>query len=181
MKRAKFAALCILLLTSQLSGQATSSSVAEVFNSLGASRIDNEIMIPDPLNPRIVVLYHSQDSGESLSLISLDHGNLRIEWHLTKLPEFMEVVSPADLEVTMTGNGPVIMLHGCARHLCGGEGLAGALTYVVNEHRLYSAYANWSSSTKTTQFVYSPDESGHPNETQKKLLDAMLRDEGYKP
>ena len=178
MKSPILAALFALLLTSQLYGQATSSSFAEAFNSLGAPRIDNVIMIPDPLNPRVVVLYYSLGPGESLSLMSLGHGSVHTEWHLAQLPEFMGVVSPANLRVIMTDDGPVISLHGCARHLCGGEGLAGALVYVVKERSMYSVYASWSSSTKTTKFIYSPE---HPGEAQKKLLDAMMRDESYQP
>jgi hypothetical protein len=180
MKSNIFATLFILLLTSQAYGQASSSLFAKAIDSLEASRIDNEIMITDSTNPKVVVLF-AKGSRESLSLLSMSHGKVRTEWYLAKLPDFMSVIAPADLRVVTTDDGPVILLHGCARHLCGGEGVAGALTYVVNKHQIYTLFANWSVSTKTAKFVYSPEDSTPGFEVQKKLLDSMLRDENYNP
>jgi hypothetical protein len=180
MKSNVIATLFILLLTSQAYGQATSSIFVKVFDSLGASRIDNEIMIIDARNPKVVVLF-AKGSSESISLFSMVDGRARTVWHLAHLPEFMSVIDPANLRVVITDDGPIILLHGCARHLCGGKGLAGALTYVVNEQRMYTAFASWSNSTQTLKVVYSPEDSAHGYEIQKKLLDSMLRDEDYNP
>lgn len=181
MKSNVLAMLFILLLTLTASGQASSSSFAKAFESLGASRIDNEIMITDPMSPKVVVLFYAKGAGESLSLLSIANGNVITEWNLAKLPDFMSVTAPHNLSVLMTDDGPIISLHGCAPHLCGGKGLAGALTYVVDEHRLYTASASWSASATSAKFVYSPEDSTHGREIQKKLLDSMLRDEGYNP
>jgi hypothetical protein len=93
----------------------------------------------------------------------------------------MKVIDPSNLRVVFTDDGPVILLHGCAPHLCGGNGLAGALTYVVNEHRMYTAYASWYNSTETGEIVYSPEDSAPGYQAQKKLLDDMLREEHYNP
>ena len=172
----------MILLASSVYGQASSSSFAQAFNALGASQIDNEIMIPNPLMPKVAVLYYVKgSSGRSISLLSLDHGKVRTEWHLAQLPEFMEAIDPANLRIASTDDGLVISLHGCAPHLCGGKGLAGALIYVVNEHKMYTAFASWSSSTQTLKVVYSPEVSSPGDEAKKKLLDSMLRDEGYNP
>ena len=108
-------------------------------------------------------------------------GQVRTVWNLPQIPPFMSVIDPSHLSVTVSDDGPIISLHGCAPHLCGGEGLAGALTNVVNERRLYTAYASYDSSTKTTKFVYSPEDSTAEFEKQKKLLDGMLREERYNP
>ena len=116
----------MILLASSVYGQASSSSFAQAFNALGASQIDNEIMIPNPLMPKVAVLYYVKgSSGRSISLLSLDHGKVRTEWHLAQLPEFMEAIDPANLRIASTDDGLVISLHGCAPHLCGGKGLAG--------------------------------------------------------
>jgi len=176
------AILFVLLLTPQASGQAGSSLFAQAFDSLGASRIDNVIMIPDPLKPKVVVLFYRKGlDGESISLLSMSQGKVSKEWHLAQLPKSMGVIAPASLRVVTTDDGPVILAHGCAAHLCGGKGLAGALTYVINEHRMYTAYASWSNSTNTGRVVYSSEEATPAYRTQKKLLDEMLREENYNP
>jgi hypothetical protein len=182
MKSNIFATLFILLLPSQVSGQASSSSFAQAFNLLGASRIYNEIMIPDSLKPKVAVLYYVKGTaGGSIGLLSISHEKVRTEWHLAQLPKFMEVIDPANLRVVITDDGPIILLHGCAVHLCGGKGLAGALTYVVNEHQMYTAYASWSNSTKSSKIVYSSGDASLECQKQKKLLDDMLREEHYNP
>ena len=170
----------VSVLASSALGQANSSLFAKAFSSLGASRIDNEIMISDNGNPSVVVL-SKQASGENLSLLSMTDGKLRTEWHLAQLPQFMATVDPTALRVTMTDDGPVISLHGCAAHLCGGKGLAGALTYVVNQHRMYTAFASWSDSENTAKIVYSSGDSTPISDNQKKFLDSMLREEKYNP
>jgi hypothetical protein len=181
MKRNILAILFIVLVASRTYGQPSSSSFAQAFAALGASRIDNEVMITDPMSPKVVVLYYVKGSSESLTLLSMTHGRVRTEWRLKQLPEFMRVIAPSNLQVLLTEDGPVIVLHGCAPHLCGGKGLAGALTYVIKEHRMYSAYASWYNSTRTLDVVYSPEDPKLRSETQQKLLDSMLRDEGYTP
>jgi hypothetical protein len=119
----------------------------------------------------------------NISLMSIADGRIRTLWHLSQVPEFMAVLSPSELRIVSTADGPVIVLHGCARHLCGGEGLAGALTYAINERRMYTAYANaiWSDGKETVEIVYSPHEPGPKFEVQKRLLDGMLREENYNP
>lgn len=172
--------IVVLALASRSSGQTDASVLARAFDSLGKSQIQNAIFIADHANPRVVVLY-TDGAKESLSVISLANGIARTEWHLSRLPDFMSVVDPANLEVKRTDSGPVILLHGCAPHLCGGRGLSGALAYVANENRMYTASANWEASTATTKFDYSAQEPTSNNMITRKLLEKMLQDEGYNP
>ncbi len=180
MKSAVFAILICLVFAQLALGQVSPSSLAKVFDSLGTVQVQNEILILDVGEPKVVVL-SQQGSRESISLYSLTDGNIRNLWHLAKLPDFMAAINPSNLRVVKTDNGPVILLHGCARHLCGGKGLAGALAYEVNAKRLYTVFASWSSQDETTKIVYSPEDSTPEFKAQKKLLDNMLRDENYTP
>jgi hypothetical protein len=170
----------MFLFTFPAFGQASPSLFAKAFISLGEVHIQNEIMITNSKHLGVVVLF-KQSSGEGISLISMTDGQVRTIWHLAQLPAFMSVIDPSNLRVTTTEDGPVILLHGCALHLCGGKGLAGALTYVVNEHRVYTGFASWSSSTGTAKVVYSPHDATLRYEGQRKLLDSMLREEHYTP
>jgi hypothetical protein len=68
MKRNILAILFIVLVASRTYGQPSSSSFAQAFAALGASRIDNEVMITDPMSPKVVVLYYVKGSSESLTL-----------------------------------------------------------------------------------------------------------------
>jgi hypothetical protein len=181
MKTAIFAIGCTLMAILPAFAQARSSLVAKAFSLLGESKILNAIMIYDWSNPAIVVM-SLNGSKERLTLFSLAKGEVHVTWMLEPLPQFMAVAGPEHLEVVQTDTGPIITLHGCAAHLCGGQGLAGALAYDINDHRLYTAYASYNAPVvgKTT-FVYSPEFSGSHHGEIKKLLDDMLRAEHYTP
>lgn len=179
MKAKLILASSIFLMTASAVGQVNASLLAKAFGLLGSSRIDAAILVPHSDVPQLVVL-SARRTGESLSLFSLTDGKVTRTWYLAHLPDFMSVIDPANLHVSLTDHGPVITLHGCAAHLCGSNGIAGALVYDINQHDPYTAYASWSSSARTTKFVYSTN-TAHGHEIQLKLLNEMLKDEGYNP
>jgi hypothetical protein len=159
--------------------QTNSAMLAQAFDSLGKSQVQNEIFIPDHVNPRVVVLY-AHGASESLSLISFAGGVAHTEWHLARLPYFMSVIDPTNLTVERSDNGIMILLHGCAPHLCGGQGLAGALVYSANQKQLYTVSASWESPPALTKYQYSLQGSAVTKLAITRLLKKMLQEEGYK-
>lgn len=174
---------CLAWTTAQITNAqgVSSSTIAGVFVRFGQATVLNEIFIlPDPVHPSIAVLL-DEPAGESISIISLEHGEWRTAGHLPHVPDFMTTVDPRNFRVITTENGPIVSLHGCATHLCGGQGLAGALIYVINTNHLYTAYASYNSSTRATKFVYKPETPTSEFMAQKQYLDDMLRKENYNP
>jgi hypothetical protein len=161
-------------------GQGRAAAFSDAFNQLGSSTIYNVVLVSEPANPGAVIL-NSKVGGFGLTLFSLAGQRSKVRWKLDKIPDYMSVIDPSKLRVVIGDQGPVILLHGCARHLCGGQGLAGALAYVMKADRMCSAYASWSSTTKTTSIVYEPPVSDDTCKWQVGLLNSMLRDEGYTP
>jgi hypothetical protein len=169
--------VCICIGASHGYGQAKAVQFANCFSALGSATIHNEFVIVDPGKPKIVVLAE-EGAGEALYLFSLENGKSRVAWHLSKFPQSIEVIDPNNLQIKFTDDGPVITLHGCARHLCGGKGSAGALMYFIDKGKMCSAVANWDSRAKRANISYSSP-SGPLTELEKGLLDDMLKDEGY--
>jgi hypothetical protein len=147
----------------------SSSTFAGAFARFGQARVLNEIFIPDLGHPRIAVLLDER-TRMSISIISLDNREWRSVWHLPQIQDFMAVIDPRNVRVLTTENGPIVLLHGCASHLCGGKGLAGALVYVINTNHLYTAYASYNGSTHTTEFVYTPESPTSESMAQKQYL-----------
>jgi hypothetical protein len=134
-------------------------------------------MVLDPINPKLVVLV-GKGSGEEIYVFSITGKQPRVIWHLPDLTASVEVIDPGSLQIRYTDDGPVITLHGCARHLCGGKGSAGALTYSIASGRMCSALASWNSLLNRADIRYSsPGDS--LTDLEKSFLDAMLREEGY--
>jgi hypothetical protein len=158
-------------------GQAQAAQFASSFASLDRSAIYNELMIVDPVAPKVVVLAGS-GSGEEIYVFSLSKKQSRIAWHLSQFPSSVEVISPRNLQVRYTDAGPVITLHGCARHLCGGKGSAGAFTYSTASGKMCSALASWDDRANRANVSYSCP-GGTLTDLEKGLLDGMLREEGY--
>lgn len=161
-------------------GQTNAALLGKIFGSLGTSEIQNEIFVPGHPSSSLVILYF-EGPNESIKLISIAGNQSHTTWYLRNVPRFMNVISPASLVVRRRGDSAFIMLHGCARHLCGGHGLAGALVYSMANHQLYTVAASWSDSTHATEYVYSPSVIDTRGNQIKQLLDALLRDEGYNP
>jgi hypothetical protein len=157
--------------------QARAGQFASSFGSLGRSTIYNELMIVDPIAPKVVVLA-GHGTGEEIDVFSLSDNRSRIIWRLSEFPPSVEVIDPRDLQIKYTDAGPVITMHGCARHLCGGRGSAGAFTYFLTGKRMCSALANWDDRASRADFSYSCP-GGMPTDQEKGLLDGMLREEGY--
>ena len=148
-----------------------------MFSLLGESQIANEIMVLGYPSTHFVVLYIHGDAV-SLDVLTVTGQEIRKTWHLANIPDFMPVIDPRQLIVVNTDEGPVVTLHGCARHLCGGKGLAGALIYYINANRLCTVMANFRNATGRSDIVYSSDKNDI-NDTDKKLLAPMLHQEGY--
>ena len=137
-------------------GQGSASAFADAFNQLGRSTVYNGVVISEPAKPRIAILY-GNSGGFGLALFSVVGEHSKEIWKLSKVPDYMSVLDPSNLRVTGGDEEPVILLHGCARHLCGGHGLAGAIAYVVNSGRMCSVYASWSATAQTANFVFEPE------------------------
>ena len=161
-------------------GQGSASAFADAFNQLGKSTVYNIVVVSEPANPRIAILYGGS-GGFGLALFSVVGDRSKATWKLGKVPDYMSVLDPANLRVTVGDEGPVILLHGCARHLCGGKGLAGAIAYDMDSGRMCSVYASWSSTAHTAKIVYEPEATSDGCKRQVELLNSMLRVEGYNP
>lgn len=169
--------VCMWVHASRCFAQAPAAQVASSFASLDSATIDNALMIVVPLAPKLVVLA-ARGPREEIYLFSLSKKQSRLVWHLSKFPPSVEAVDPTNLQIKYTDDGPVITLHGCAAHLCGGKGSSGAFTYSVDSGKMCSALANWDDRANRANFSYSCP-GGTLTDPEKGLLDDMLREEGY--
>jgi len=169
--------VCMCIFADRCCAQAGAEQFANSFASLGSARVDNALMITVPLAPKLVVLT-ARGPHEEIYLFSLTKEQPRVIWHLSQFPPSVESISPRNLQIRYTDDGPVITLHGCARHLCGGKGSAGAFTYSVASGRMCSALASWDDRANRADFSYSCP-GGTVTDSEKGFLDGMLREEGY--
>jgi len=170
--------VCMYALSICCFGQPQAPQFVQAFASLGQSNIDAVSMITEPGTPPMLVVLAARSSNEEIYLFSLSNKQSRVVWHLSPLPPSVEVINPINLKIEYTEAGPLITLHGCARHLCGGEGSAGAFTYSVATGKMCSALASWDSRTKRANIDYSCP-GGKLTDLEKSLLDKMMKEEHY--
>lgn len=162
-------------------GETKGAALVGVFKSLSNAQIWNVVYIPEHPTSYVVILYEAHGPTESIKAFSVANKRAHTVWSLNSVPLFMGVIDPNDLHVVSTSAGPAVVLHGCAPHDCGGQGVAGAFVYLLDSHQYYTAYAVWSASTHKTKFRYS--RHGAPTEPPfiKQILNKMLKKEGYSP
>lgn len=180
MKYKILTASLFLIVVQHVFAQADATSFVKAFKMLHRSKVEKAISFDDIVSPKLIVMY-SQGQHTRVVMMSLENDRPRILWKLKNLPDFMAVHDSSDLKVIRTNNGPVIELHGCARHLCGGDGVAGAFTYSVDTRQFCTAMANTIKNKDSVTFSYGPPGVEERCRGSRPLLNQLLRKEGYSP